>query len=642
MSLAKIFTLYTVGFLGVTILIGIAEVLFGLPNAWIGWIFMALSLGIYIVIGIITRTSNPDQYYVAGRGVPPVFNGMATGSDWMSAASFISMAGALSAQGFAGLAYVMGWTGGYLLLAVFLGPYLRQFGAYTIPDFLGARYGGNFARVIGVVAAIACSFTYLIAQVTGVGLIVSRFIGLDFNIGVFVGLIGVLFCSVLGGMKSVTWTQVAQYIILIVSYLVPVVYLSFLFFSIPVPELTYGRLLQANNAKAIEITRDPKEKETRALWQKEANEINAKIKAGGLDDAEIEKLRAAARIATQQATAPAASDDAKLGRYLTVPTGVGMWNFLALTFCLMVGTAGLPHILTRYYTTPSVRDARTSVAWSLFFIFLLYFTAPAYAAFARFNIYTRLVGTQIADLPRWVTLWAPAGLFEVVDKLGNGIVEWADFVVKSTDFVVLSMPEVAGLPFVITGLVMAGGLAAALSTADGLLLTIANAFSHDLYYNVIDPKASLTKRLTITKVLLVVTALISAYVATYRLAIIVELVAWAFSLAAASFFPALVMGIWWKRANKAGACWGMILGLAVTAYYMIGSRFFGLSWFGTQTIASAVFGLPVGFLTIWIVSLLTEAPPKQVQDLVVSVRYPKSGQAVTGDPLGRDLPAGAH
>ena len=325
-----------------------------------------------------------------------------------------------------------------------------------------------------------------------------------------------------------------------------------------------------------------------------------------------------------------------------MPTGVGMWNFLALTFCLMVGTAGLPHILTRYYTTPSVRDARTSVAWSLLFIFLLYFTAPAYAAFARFNIYTRLVGTQIADLPRWVTLWAPAGLFEVVDKLGDGIVQWADFVVKSTDFVVLSMPEVAGLPFVITGLVMAGGLAAALSTADGLLLTIANAFSHDLYYNVIDPKASLTKRLTITKILLVVTALIAAWVATFRVAIIVELVAWAFSLAGASFFPALVMGIWWKRANKVGACAGMILGLAVTTYYMIGSRFFGVSWFGTATIASAVFGLPVGFITIWIVSLLTEAPSKQVQDLVASVRYPKTGQATTGDPLGRTSPAGAH
>src|SRR5918999_4311272 len=370
----------------------------------------------------------------------------------------ISMAGALSAQGFAGLAYVMGWTGGYLLLAVFLGPYLRQFGAYTIPDFLGARFGGNQARIVGVIGAIACSLTYLIAQVTGVGLIVSRFLGLDFNIGVFVGLLGVLFCSVLGGMRSVTWTQVAQYIILIISYLVPVVYLSWTIFSIPIPELTYGQLLQTNNARAIEVTRDVKEKETRALWKSDADAIDAKLKSPDLSEDEAETMRGQRALALRQATAPAASDDATVGRYLTVPTGVGMWNFLALTFCLMVGTAGLPHILTRYYTTPSVQEARTSVAWSLFFIFLLYFTAPAYAAFARFAIYAKLVGTQIAELPRWVTLWAPAGLFEVVDKNGDGIVQWADFVVKSTDFVVLSMPEVAGLPFVITGLVMAGGL----------------------------------------------------------------------------------------------------------------------------------------------------------------------------------------
>jgi cation/acetate symporter len=637
LSLQKIFGLYTVGFLGVTVLIGIGEALGLFSNQMIGWIFMALSLAIYVVIGVLTRTSNPDQYYVAGRGVPAVFNGMATGSDWMSAASFISMGGALSAQGFAGLAYVMGWTGGYLLLAVFLGPYLRQFGAYTIPDFLGARFGGNIPRIIGVVGAIACSFTYLIAQVTGVGLIVSRFIGLDFNVGVFVGLLGVLFCSVLGGMKSVTWTQVAQYIILIISYLVPVVYLSWVVFSIPIPQLTYGQLLQQNNARALAITGDAKEKETRALWQKDAEEANAKIKAGGLPEAEVDKLKAQAVAAARQATAPAVSETAKVSRYLTVPSGVGMWNFLALTFCLMVGTAGLPHILTRYYTTPSVRQARTSVAWSLFFIFLLYFTAPAYAAFARFTIYAKLVGTKLAELPRWVTLWQPAGLFSVVDKNGDGVVQWADFVIRSTDFVVLSMPEIAGLPFVITGLVMAGGLAAALSTADGLLLTIANAISHDLYYNVINPRTSLAVRLTITKILLVVTALIAAYVATYRVAIIVELVAWAFSLAGASFFPALVMGIWWKRANKAGACWGMAVGLAITAYYMIGSRFYGVSWFGTQTIASAIFGLPAGFLTIWIVSLLTAAPPKEVQDLVVSVRYPKSGQSYRGDPLGRDV-----
>jgi cation/acetate symporter len=642
MSLDKIFGLYTICFLGVTVLIGIGERIGLFSNQMIGWIFMALSLAIYVVIGVLTRTSNPDQYYVAGRGVPSIYNGMATGSDWMSAASFISMAGLISTLGFFGLGYVMGWTGGYLLLAVLLGPYLRQFGAYTIPDFLGARYGGNTARVVGVVGAIICSFTYLTAQVTGVGLIVARFIGIDYNIGVFVGLVGVLFCSVLGGMKSVTWTQVAQYIILIISYLVPVVYLSWTLFSVPIPELTYGRLLQQNNATEIRLTADAKEKETRALWKKDADEAAAKIKAGGLPESEVEKLQAQQRTALAQARPLASSETAKFGNTLTAPSGTSMWNFLALTFCLMVGTAGLPHILTRYYTTPSVREARTSVAWSLFFIFLLYFTAPAYAAFARFAVFTRLVGAKISELPGWVKFWQPAGLFTVVDKNGDGIVQWADFVVRSTDFVVLSMPEVAGLPFVITGLVMAGGLAAALSTADGLLLTIANAISHDLYYNVIDPSASLVKRLTITKVLLVVTALISAYTATFRFAVIAELVAWAFSLAGASFFPALVMGIWWKRANKQGAVWGMIAGLAVTTYYLIGSRFYGVSWFGTQTIASAIFGLPIGFLVIWVVSLLTAPPPKEVQDLVASVRYPKSGQAYKGDPLGRDLVGVGH
>jgi len=624
MNLRKVFALYTIGFIGVTILIGIAEWLFDLPNRWIGWIFMALSMGIYIVIGIVTRTSEADQYYVAGRGVPAVFNGMATGSDWMSAASFISMAGALSAQGFGGLAYVMGWTGGYLLLAVFLGPYLRQFGRYTIPDFLGARYGGNAARIVGVVAAILASFTYLIAQVTGVGLIVSRFIGLPFQVVVFVGLIGCLFCSVLGGMRSGTWTQVSQYIILIVSYLVPVVVLSFQLFTIPIPQLTYGQLLQRNNARVVELARDPQNVATREAWAAESKQLAERLKDPALPPAEKAKIEAAKKTADGQAK-PLIGPNDKVENYLKVPTGTGMWNFLALTFCLMVGTAGLPHILTRYYTTPSVRQARQSVAWSLLFIFLLYFTAPAYASFARNAVFSNLVGSSVSDLPRWVTLWAPAGLFSVVDKLGDGVVQLGDFVVKSTDFVVLATPEIAGLPFVITGLVMAGGLAAALSTADGLLLTIANAISHDLYYNVINPKASLVRRLTITKVLLIVTALIAAWTATFRLAIIVELVAWAFSLAAASFFPALVMGIWWKRANKPGALAGMIVGLGTTLYYMVGSRFFGVSWFGTTTVASGVFGIPLGFLTIWIVSLLTHAPEKEMQDLVTEIRYPRSG-----------------
>jgi cation/acetate symporter len=642
MKLNKIFALYTISFIVITILIGIAEAFFGLRPRFIGWIFMGLSMGIYVLIGIITRTSDADQYYVAGRGVPAIYNGMATGSDWMSAASFISMGGALSAQGFGGLAYVMGWTGGYLLLAVFLGPYLRQYGKYTIPDFLGSRFEGNTPRLIGVLAAILASFTYLIAQVTGVGLIVSRFIGLDFNIGVFVGLIGVLFCSVLGGMKSVTWTQVAQYIILICSYMVPVVVLSFKLFAVPVPQLMYGRLLQSNNQKAMQITADPLEKATRAKWAEESKAMAEKMKDPAVSDAEKDKAKAAKAVADKQAAAPAV-EGAKLEKYLTVPEGKGMWNFLALTFCLMVGTAGLPHILTRYYTTPSVRQARTSVGWSLFFIFLLYFTAPAYASFARDAVFNGLVGSKVSELPRWITLWAPAGLFQVVDKLGDGVVQFADFVVKSTDFVVLATPEIAGLPFVITGLVMAGGLAAALSTADGLLLTIANAISHDLYYNVINPKASLIKRLTITKILLITTALIAAWTATARLAIIVELVAWAFSLGAASFFPALVMGIWWKRANRPGAIAGMLVGLGTTLYYMVGSRFFGVSWFGTTTVASGVFGIPLGFITIWIVSLMTKAPPVELQEFVVNIRYPKTGGAsAETEHIGQTAPVAAN
>jgi cation/acetate symporter len=634
--LGRVFGLYAVVFVAITAGIGLAEAYLGLSKAWIGWIFMALSMGVYVIIGFVTRTSDADQYYVAGRGVPAFYNGMATAADWMSAASFISMGGALSAQGFGGLAYVMGWTGGYVLLAVFLAPYLRQYGKYTIPDFLGSRYQGNAARLVGVAGALLASFTYLIAQVAGVGLIVSRFVGLDYKVGVFVGLAGVLFCSVLGGMRSVTWTQVAQLIILVTSYLVPVVVLSFKLFAVPVPQLTYGGLLQSNNARALQIAADPAEKATRARWAEEAAAATRRAADPSLPEVMREKARATLAVAEKQATAPAA-EGARLERYLEVPRGKGMWNFLALTLCLMVGTAGLPHILTRFYTTPTVRQARTSVGWSLLFIFLLYFTAPAYAAFARDAVFRALVGARIGDLPRWVTLWGPAELFTVVDKLGDGVVQFADFVVKSTDFVVLATPEIAGLPFVITGLVMAGGLAAALSTADGLLLTIANAISHDLYFNVINPRASLLVRLTVTKVLLISTAVVAAWVATLRLAIIVELVAWAFSLAAAAFFPALVMGIWWKRANRAGAVAGMTAGLGVTLFYMLGSRFFGLSWFGTITAASGVFGIPVGFVTIAVVSLLTEAPPARIGELVDSIRMPRS---VSVAPPVRQAPAG--
>ena len=579
MSWGKIFSYYAGTFVLFTVLLALLESFGLVSNRAIGYTFLVVTIGVYAMIGILSRTARPDQYYVAGRGVPAIFNGMATGADWMSAASFISMAGALYAGGYDALAYVSGWTGGYVLLAVYLAPYLRKFGAYTIPDFLGQRYGGNAARVIGIIMAIVASFTYLIAQVTGVGIIMGRFLGLDFNVGVFVGLAGILVCSMLGGMRAVTWTQVAQYIILIIAYITPVAFLSVKHFGIPLPEFTYGQVLR-------EITA-----------------IESQLKVAG----EVKKL------------------------WVELSPG-GMLNWFALCFCMMVGTAGLPHILMRYYTTPSVKQARHSVGWSLFFIFLLYFTAPAYAAFSRWTVLTSVLGKKIAELPTWVSRWGDTingvamnhlGLFDIVDKNGDGILQLSDFVIKSTDFVVLATPEIAGLPFVITGLVMAGGLAAALSTADGLLLTISNSLSHDLYYKIINPNASIFRRLTTARVLLVVAAVIGAYVATYRINIIVAVVAYAFALAGSGFFPALVMGVFWKRANKQGAIAGMLAGFLTALVLIVLGRNWSIYPLGIKEIGAGVLGVPVGFLVIWWVSLRYPPPDRETQELVESVRYPR-------------------
>lgn len=657
-NLGKIYGMYTGVFILFVIGLGIAEYM-GLSAKHIGWTFMAVTIGVYAMIGIMSRTAKISEYYVAGRKVPAFFNGMATGSDWMSAASFISMAGALYGNGYDGLAYIMGWTGGYVLLAVFLAPYLRKFGQYTIPDFLGARYGGNFARSVGVFAAILASFVYLIAQVTGVGIITSRFLGIPFNIGVFVGLGGILVCSMLGGMRAVTWTQVAQYIILILAYLTPVTVMSYKTTGVPIPQLMYGQVLQKIDAREKELIADPKEQEVKEIWKQRAADLDAKIKglpgsldadraklqeqlaalppeAPAADKEKIEKAIAAlpktaeeAKEAWTKSKAAAAKSGSPLKPYLTPFNNMDKLNMLGLTFCLMVGTAGLPHILMRYYTVPSVKAARSSVGWSLFFIFLLYFTAPSYAAFARSEILTNLVGININQLPSWVASWGKVGLFTVKDMNADGILQFAE-ITLNTDVIVLATPEIAGLPYVVAGLVAAGGLAAALSTADGLLLTISNALSHDLYYKMINPNASIMRRLTISRALLVVSAVIAAWVATFRITIIVELVAWAFSLAAAGFFPALVMGIWSKRTTKQGAVAGMILGLGITLFYMIGNRFYGVNWLGVKHISSALFGLPVGFITIWLVSKFTPAPPQEMQDFVESVRYPK-GAVVTSE-----------
>ena len=575
MSWGRIFGIYTGAFILFTILLALAEYWQLMANRGIAYTYLVVTIGVYALIGVLSRTAKPDQYYVAGRGVPAFFNGMATGADWMSAASFISMAGALYATGFDGLAYVTGWTGGYVLLAIFLAPYLRKFGAYTIPDFLALRYGGNAARVVGLLMAIGASFTYLIAQITGVGIIMGRFLGMDFNVGAFVGLAGILVCSMLGGMRAVTWTQVAQYIILILAYITPVAMLSYRNFGVPIPELMYGQVLQ-------DITRIETELGVKKFWVDMAP-------GGGL-------------------------------------------NWFSLCFCMMVGTAGLPHILMRYYTTPSVKQARDSVGWSLFFIFLLYFTAPAYGAFAKWTVLKDVIGKKVTELPQWVYRWGDTilgkdtnhlGLFDIVDKNNDGVLQLADFVIKSTDFVVLATPEIAGLPFVITGLVMAGGLAAALSTADGLLLTISNALSHDLYYKILNPNASIVKRLTAARLLLVVAAVAGAYVATFRINIIVAVVAYAFALAGSGFFPALVMGIFWKRANKQGAIAGMIVGFLTALVLIVIGRNWGIYPWGIKEVGSGVIGVPVGFIVIWAVSRMYPPPDRQTTDLVESVRYPK-------------------
>jgi cation/acetate symporter len=672
-QLKKVYTWYTGGFIAFIIILAILEQI-GLPRNWIGYIFLLATVGLYAGIGVMSRTSDAAEYYVAGRRVPAVFNGMATGADWMSAASFIGMAGTLYLTGYGGLAFIMGWTGGYCLVALFLAPYLRKFGQFTIPDFLGARYGGHIPRFVGILAAILCSFTYVVAQIYGVGLITTRLTGVAFELGIFLGLGGILVCSFLGGMRAVTWTQVAQYIILIIAYMIPVVWLSVKHTGIPVPQLIYGKTLEKVTAREEELLKDPKENQVREIFTKRAADAQAKIKAlpGSLeaDKAElakrVEELKTANapedRIRAAQAAlekAPADVEAAKAAwgkdaglaargapmlRHAEAFPGkdehardVSRRNFLALTFCLMVGTAALPHILMRYYTTPSVREARESVFWSLFFIFLLYFTAPALAVLVKYDIYTLLVGTEISKLPQWVAAWQRVDptLMSIGDVNGDGILQRAEIAIGG-DVVVLATPEIAGLPYVISGLVAAGGLAAALSTADGLLLTIANALSHDLYYKMLDPNASTAKRVTISKILLLVVALLAALTAAQKPADILFLVSAAFSFAAAAFFPALVLGVFWKRANKWGATLGMLAGLGITFYYMVVNQVWlrelvlGVPrsvpvtnlWFEIQPISAATFGVPLGFAVMIIVSLLTPAPDRETQDLVEHVRYP--------------------
>ena len=671
--LAWYYTLFTLGFLLFLLALAILEKE-GFPRLWIGYLFMFATIVLYAGIGVLSRTSNVSEYYVAGRRVPAIFNGMATAADWISAASFISLAGGLYLLGFDGLAYIMGWTGGYCLVALLIAPFLRKLGHFTIPDFLAARYAGrngregDLVRIAAVVATVIVSFTYVVAQIYGVGLITSRFTGVDFSVGIFLGLASILVCSFLGGMRAVTWTQVAQYIILIIAYMIPVVYLSVKHTGVPVPQVAYGAAVTKLSAREAVLSSDPRERAVREVFRQRADAFEARIRAlpQSWDDGQVEvqqrvrqlKLGNASLIdiktaSRELAAYPRDPDDAlrkwtearalALARSQPVVPHTtpfagkdGMSpeaqrnNFLALVFCLMLGTAALPHILVRYNTTTSVQQARASVFWTLFFIMLLYITIPALAVLVKLDLYTTLVGSDFSHLPGWVSYWADIDrinpLVNITDINHDGVVQLSEIAIDG-DILVLATPEIAGLPYVISGLVAAGGLAAALSTADGLLLTISNALSHDVYYRTVDRAASTQKRVTVSKLLLLVVALVAAYAASLKPADILSLVGAAFSLAASSLFPALVMGIFWKRANQHGAVAGIVTGFAVCVFYMIRCNpvlggALANQWFQIAAISAGVFGIPAGFAALIAVSFATPAPGEDSNRFVDHLRTP--------------------
>jgi cation/acetate symporter len=669
--LTRYFGLYTAGFGLLLVTLSILEYE-GVPRFWLGYLFLFATIVVYAGIGVFSRTSDVSEYYVAGRRVPALFNGMATAADWISTASFIGLAGGLYLQGFDGLAYIMGWTGGYCLIALLIAPYLRKFGQYTVPDFLAARYtgrySGNVVRFIAVAATLIISFTYVVAQIYGVGLITSRFTGIDFSVGIFLGLASILVCSFLGGMRAITWTQIAQYIIIIVAFMTPVMWLSAKHTGIPVPQIAYGSAIAELAEKEKQLTSDSKEQQVRELfrqraikleekianlpraWDEGRTEARRKLQDLQTGNASLIDIKAASRALADYPKSPeeakrvwqaaatveyARSEPPKLH---TEPfsgadkasSDIKRNNFLALVFCLMLGTAALPHILVRSYTTPSVAESRVSVFWALFFIMLLYTALPALAVLVKYDIYTKLVGSDFTHLPSWVTYWANIDklkpMISIIDINNDGMVQLAEIAIDG-DMVVLATPEIAGLPYVISAMIAAGALAAALSTADGLLLTISSALSHDTYFKMVNPAASSQKRVTISKLLLLVVALLAAYTASFRSGDILSMVSAAFSLAASTLFPALVLGVFWKRANQQGAIAGMLTGFFICLLYMLltnpalgGSA--DNQWFYIASVSAGVFGVPAGFIAMIIITLVTPPPSLQTQKLVDQLRKP--------------------
>jgi cation/acetate symporter len=671
-KLHRRFAAYVVLLVLFLISLAIAEQ-FGLKKTWIGGIFLFATVVLYAVIGIYGRTSDASEYYVAGRRIPAVYNGMATAADWMSAASFISMAGGLYLQGFSGtqsqpggLVYVLGWTGGFCLVALLVAPYLRKMGLYTIPDYFGTRFGGRWPRMIAAFAAVLCSFTYVVAQIYGVGLITSRMTGVQFEVGILLGLGGVLVCSFLGGMRAVTWTQVTQYVVLILAFLIPVSWLAYKQVGNPLAPFVYGQQLQKITELEKRLMDSPGELQVIAEYARRAREFESML----LDvDASLERERQAMRerirvlnerraeesviVAARRELAGLPRDAASARERWTramqdnldraKPLGgmpphakpfagdpdgspqqlqefeTSRRNFLALMFCLMVGTVGLPHLLTRFYTTPTVAEARTSVAWSLFFIALLYISAPALAVLVKFEIMSQLVGQNFDALPSWIAQWAKVDstLISVSDVNGDQILQFSELKLGA-DIVMLATPELGGLPYVVSGLVAAGGLAAALSTADGLLLTIGNALAHDFFFKGESDHAGAVRRVMLSKFALLLVALAAAYVAYNRPDQILYMVPASFSLAGAAFVPAMVLGIFWSKATRKGAVAGMMAGLGLTVYYMAVNTpavraAFNLVdnglWFEIQPVSAGVFGVFAGVVVTVLVSLVSRPEP---------------------------------
>ena len=689
-QLHKVYAWYTLGVLLFIAFLAWLESR-GLRREWIGASFLLATIAVYATIGIFCRTTDTNEYYVAGRRIPAMYNGMAIAADWMSAASFVGLVGTLYLGGYSGLAFIVGWTGGFCLVALLIAPYLRQFGQYTIADFFAARYGGRAPRVMAAMAAILCSFVYLVAQIYAIGLISSRLTGIAFEIGIFLGLGGVLLCSFLGGMRAVTWTQVAQYILMIIAFTVPVVWLSVKQTGSPIPHISYGQQLGKITQREEVLLHDAGELQVRDFYAQRVALLDSKLAQAAQALAQ-DRSSAARRIADLKTANAPVRDIAAAERSLAqLPRdekkAIALWqqarsaaeikarplsgmprhalpyagnsqgtaaekettatarnNFLALIFCLMVGTAGLPHVLTRYYTTSSVRQTRNAASWSLFFILIMYLAIPALAVLVKYEVFQNVVGLPFEKLPAWIAQWSrvDASLVSVTDINQDGVLQLGE-ITLSSDVIMLAMPEIAGLPYVIAALVAAGGLAAALSTADGLLLTMASALSHDLYYKIIAPHANATSRVTMSKVLLLIVALMAAYAAAQKPGDIVFMVTAAFSLAASVFFPALVAGIFWRGATGWGAMAGMWAGLGVTTYYMVTNQpwlrnVFAIDmpvalWWGIQPLAAGVFGVPVGAAVLVAVSLVTPRHSQASHTLVSDIRSGLSISNATRDSV---------